>query len=213
VCSGSLTLSSWEKLRKDLAKEQQNGKLKAGTMPLWKLVRLCLENERCRPAIITGQGILEELQDSMAETEWYERLRALKRKNVHRKQSPSKDLESEEVKSLGINSRGEKRNKEKVQEKKSRYPVKELEALSKEKVHKKVMMLGGHQLKGMDNGLNLSNISTHLDNVTSNRVIENMTTPPIEVCFSFPRFFILAEFQYNTEWLDSTNVNCFLIQC
>ena len=55
ACSGSLTLSSWEKLREDLAKEQQNGKLKAGTMPLWKLVRSCLEDERCRPAIITGQ--------------------------------------------------------------------------------------------------------------------------------------------------------------
>jgi protein O-GlcNAc transferase len=58
-CSGSLTLTSWEKLRGDLVKEQQNGKLKAGTMPLRKLVRLCLENERCSPAIITGQGILE----------------------------------------------------------------------------------------------------------------------------------------------------------
>lgn len=129
ACSGSLTLSSWEKLREDLAKEQQNGKLKAGTMPLWKLVRSCLEDERCRPAIITGQGILEELQDSMAETERYDRLRALKRKNVHKKQSPSRDLESEEVKSLGINSWGEKRDKEKVQEKKSLYLVKELEAL------------------------------------------------------------------------------------
>ena len=45
----------------------------------------------------------------------------------------------------------------------------------------------------------LSNISTHLDNVTSNRVIRNMTTSPVEVCVNPPFFFILAEFQNNTE--------------
>ena len=129
ACSGSLTLSSWEKLREDLAKEQQNGKLKAGTMPLWKLVRSCLEDERCHPAIITGQAILEEVQDSMAETEWCERLRALKKENVHKEKSPSRDLESEEVKNLRINPQGEKKEKEKVQKRKSLYPVKELEAL------------------------------------------------------------------------------------
>ena len=42
ACSGSLTIASWEKLKGDLVREQQNGKLKAGTMPLWKLVRSCL---------------------------------------------------------------------------------------------------------------------------------------------------------------------------
>lgn len=129
ACSGSLTLSSWEKLREDLAKEQQNGKLKAGTMPLWKLVRSCLEDERCHPAIITGQAILEEAQDSMAETEWCERLGAPKKENVHKVKSPSRDLESEEVKILRINPQGEKKEKEKVQKRKSLYPVKELEAL------------------------------------------------------------------------------------
>ena len=59
----------------------------------------------------------------------------------------------------------------------------------------------------------LFNISTHLDNMTSNRVIRNMTTPPVEVCVNPPFFFILAEFQNNTEWLDCTNVTCFLTQC
>jgi hypothetical protein len=77
-------------------------------MPLWNLVRSCLEDERCRPAIITGQAILEEVQDSMAETEWNERLRALKKENVHKKISPSRDLESEEVKNLRINPQGDK---------------------------------------------------------------------------------------------------------
>ena len=30
ACSGSLTIPSWEKLRGDLVREQENGKLKAG---------------------------------------------------------------------------------------------------------------------------------------------------------------------------------------
>jgi hypothetical protein len=38
ACSGSLTIASWEKLKGDLVREQQNGKLKAGSMSLWKLV-------------------------------------------------------------------------------------------------------------------------------------------------------------------------------
>ena len=59
----------------------------------------------------------------------------------------------------------------------------------------------------------LSNISVHLDNVASKRVIRNMTTSPVEVCVNPPFFFILAEFQNNTEWLDCTNVTCFLTQC
>jgi hypothetical protein len=69
-------------------------------MALWKLVKSCLEDERCHPVIIAGQGVLEELQDSMQETEQCDRLRAQRRKNAHKKQDPSKDLESEEVKDL-----------------------------------------------------------------------------------------------------------------
>ena len=59
----------------------------------------------------------------------------------------------------------------------------------------------------------LSNTSAHLDNVTYNRVIRNMTTSSVEVCVNPPFFFILAEFQNNTDWLDCTNVTCFLTQC
>jgi hypothetical protein len=33
VCSGSLTIPSWEKFRGYLVGEQENGKLKAGIMP------------------------------------------------------------------------------------------------------------------------------------------------------------------------------------
>ena len=69
ACSGSLTIASWEKLKGDLAREQQNGKLKAGTMPLWKLVRSCLTDEDCQQMVEAGQRILEEVLDSLSETE------------------------------------------------------------------------------------------------------------------------------------------------
>ena len=48
VCSGSLTIPSWEKIKGDLARELGNGKHKAGTMPLWKLIRPCLKDEECQ---------------------------------------------------------------------------------------------------------------------------------------------------------------------
>ena len=41
----------------------------------------------------------------------------------------------------------------------------------------------------------LSNISTHLDNVTSNRVIRNMTTSPVEVCVNPPFFLYWLNFK------------------
>ena len=74
ACSGSLTIASWEKLKGDLVREQQNGKLKAGTMPLWKLVRSCLKDEECQQMVKAGQRVLEEVQDSLSETEQGERL-------------------------------------------------------------------------------------------------------------------------------------------
>jgi hypothetical protein len=56
ACSGSLTITSWEKLKGDLVREQQNGKLKAGIMPLWKLVRSCLKDEDCQQMVEAGRG-------------------------------------------------------------------------------------------------------------------------------------------------------------
>ena len=73
-CSGSLTITSWEKLKGDLAREQQNGKLKAGTMPLWKLVISCLQDKECQLMVKAGQRVLEEIQDSLSETERGEKL-------------------------------------------------------------------------------------------------------------------------------------------
>jgi hypothetical protein len=74
ACSGSLTIPSWEKLRGDLVGEQENGKLKAGTMPLWRLIRSCLKNEECQQVVKAGQKILDEIQDSLSEAEQGERL-------------------------------------------------------------------------------------------------------------------------------------------
>ena len=76
ACSRSLTIPSWEKLRGDLVGEQENGKLKAGTMPLWKLIRLCLKDEECQQVVKAGQKILDEIQESLSEAEWGERVGA-----------------------------------------------------------------------------------------------------------------------------------------
>lgn len=59
----------WEKLVKDLDREYQEGKLKPGTRPLWRMVRACLEDKRCEEAIKAGQKVLLEHQDSMSEGE------------------------------------------------------------------------------------------------------------------------------------------------
>jgi hypothetical protein len=130
ACSGSLTFASWEKLRGNLVREQQNGKLKVGTMALWKLVKSCLEDEKCRLTVIAGQGALEELQDSMSETERGERLGALRRKDAPKKRGPSKDLGFKEARDRGKDVLGEKKEeKEKAMKKKHLYPLKELKAL------------------------------------------------------------------------------------
>ena len=76
ACSGSLTIPSWEKLKGDLVRELENGKLKAGTMPLWKLIRSCLKDEECQQVVKAGQKILDEIQESLSEAEWGERVGA-----------------------------------------------------------------------------------------------------------------------------------------
>ena len=73
ACSGSLTIPSWEKLKGDLVRELEYGKLKAGTMPLWKLRRSCLKDKECQRVVKAGQRILEEIQDSLSEVKRGER--------------------------------------------------------------------------------------------------------------------------------------------
>ena len=50
-----------------LIRELENSKLKAGTMPLWKLIRSCLKDEECQQVVKAGQKILDEIQESLSE--------------------------------------------------------------------------------------------------------------------------------------------------
>ena len=68
ACSESLTVASWNKLGRDLDLKHEEGDLRLGTKAIWKLIKNCLVAETCRPANVEGQGILEEVQDSMSET-------------------------------------------------------------------------------------------------------------------------------------------------
>lgn len=113
ACSGSLTLASWDKLEADLWRAEENGKLKAGARSLWILVKSCLEDEKCHPSVAAGQGVLEELQDSMSETERNKRLGALKKKekDVFKKKDPSADVKTAEARSKGKDALGEKGEK------------------------------------------------------------------------------------------------------
>lgn len=61
--SGSLSMSSWDKLGKDLDFAHEQGNLRGGVRPVWKLVRGCLEDQRCSEAIEKGQAALEIMQE------------------------------------------------------------------------------------------------------------------------------------------------------
>jgi hypothetical protein len=71
--SGYLTGPSWEKLGKDLKFAEEQGVLAKGVLPVWKLVRNCIEDkERCGAELQKGnealnQVIEEQSQKSEAE--------------------------------------------------------------------------------------------------------------------------------------------------
>ena len=73
ACSGSLTTASWNKLGRDLDRKFEERDLCLGTKAIWKLIKNCLEDETCQPAVVEGQETLKEVQDSMPETEWCKR--------------------------------------------------------------------------------------------------------------------------------------------
>ena len=58
--NGWLTLPSWEKLGRDIAREEAEGKVKAETRPLWKLFKACIQDKKCEPAVKEGQRLLQE---------------------------------------------------------------------------------------------------------------------------------------------------------
>ena len=124
ACSGSLTIPSWEKLKGNLVGELENGKLNAGTMPLWKLIRSCLKDEECQQVVKAGQKILDEIQDSLSEVERGERLGAKRTHDAPIKHTGlSTRLEPEEKIMSGKNTWGEFGRKEKEKEKKKEQSV------------------------------------------------------------------------------------------
>lgn len=124
ACSGSLTIPSWEKLKGDLVRELENGKLKAGTMSLWKLIRSCLKDKECQQVVKAGQRILDEIQDSLSEVERGERLGTKWTHGAPIKHTGlSTDLEPKEKIMSGKNTQGEFGRKEKEKEKKKDQSV------------------------------------------------------------------------------------------
>jgi hypothetical protein len=120
VCSGPLTIPSWEKLRGELVGEKEKGKLKAGTRPLWKLIRSCLKDEECQQVVKAGQRILDEIQESLSEVERGEKRVGAKRKHgaPNKHTGLSTGLEPEEKIMSGKDTRGEIRRKEEKKQKK-----------------------------------------------------------------------------------------------
>lgn len=105
VVSGSLTPRSWEKLGKDLQRAKERDRLSPGVMPLWRLIRACLEDDRCKEAVTQGRDCLQLAQDSLSETERGERI------------------------GTKVKEKGESPERVNSEEKRSLYPTAELEKL------------------------------------------------------------------------------------
>jgi hypothetical protein len=86
------TLPSWEKLGRNIAREETEGKVKAGTRPLWKLIKACIQDKKCELAAKEGQRLLQEQQESMSETERYEK------EGARRKISKGREIKGEKKK-------------------------------------------------------------------------------------------------------------------
>jgi hypothetical protein len=61
--SGNLTVSCWEKLGRDLDVAWEQGILKGVMKEVWRIVRSCLNDERCCRALEANQQILEQLKE------------------------------------------------------------------------------------------------------------------------------------------------------
>jgi hypothetical protein len=72
--TGSLMLPSWEKLSRDIAREEAEGKVRAGTRPLWKLIKACIQDEKCELAVKEGQWLLRSTREA------YQKQREMKKK-------------------------------------------------------------------------------------------------------------------------------------
>ncbi|KAI5282309.1 Coiled-Coil Domain-Containing Protein 7 [Manis pentadactyla] len=126
IKKGSLSIPSWDKLGKDLDREEEEGHLRGGTRPLWKLIRACLQDEKCEKVIKAGQRALSDIQESMSETERETELaRGRKRAAKTKVKKPQSEGESpsrakvKEPREAGDDRLGEN----------SKYPWKELREL------------------------------------------------------------------------------------
>ena len=73
--SGNLTVACWDKLGKDLDFAWEQGSLKPGVRPVWRLVSSCLEDQGCcKKALEKGQVALEMLQEERSEGRGSKRL-------------------------------------------------------------------------------------------------------------------------------------------
>lgn len=69
LVSGDLNVPSWDKLGKDLVRAREEGTLKAGTFPFWKLMRSCLKDDQNVEALKAGRRALTAYQDSLSGTD------------------------------------------------------------------------------------------------------------------------------------------------
>jgi hypothetical protein len=89
-----------------------------------KRIRSCLKDEECQQVVKAGQRILDEIQDSLSEVEWGERLGAKRTHGVPIKHTGlSTDLEPKEKIMSGKNTRSEFGRKEEEKEKKKDQSV------------------------------------------------------------------------------------------
>ncbi|KAL1763302.1 igE-binding protein-like, partial [Sigmodon hispidus] len=67
--SGSLTESSWEKLGRDLTRAQKEGNLPPGIMPIWSMIRECLDNHVGAAKLEQGAEELAKLKEERSDRE------------------------------------------------------------------------------------------------------------------------------------------------
>ena len=64
--SGNLSIACWDKLGKDLDFARDQGMLKPGVRPVWRLVHSCLEDQKChQQALEKGRVALEMLPEDL----------------------------------------------------------------------------------------------------------------------------------------------------
>ncbi|KAL1791313.1 endogenous retrovirus group K member 24 Gag poly protein-like, partial [Sigmodon hispidus] len=69
LVSDSLTESSWEKLGKDLTRAQKEGNLPPGIMPIWSMIRECLDNHVGAAELERGAEELAKLKEERSDRE------------------------------------------------------------------------------------------------------------------------------------------------